>query len=81
MEILALQDIRVMLGIQSAQCRNVDIETRVKVDPSCINNIVSLAVSPLSGPWVDIQQVLASDSATWGSLLDDGLVVVVGKVE
>lgn len=54
-KVLALPDIRVVVGLQSAQASDVDKETGVDVNPARIDNIMSLSMLPLPTPRIDIQ--------------------------
>ena len=64
-----------------AKPRDVDVESCFCVDPSCIDDIVSLSFDALSGPRVDVEQEFAVEGCFVAGVFDFRVVVVVGEVD
>lgn len=79
-EVLALPDMRVTVRVQSAQPRDVNIETGVDVDPARIDNIISLSMPTLATPRIHVKQIMSSHGATGGIVWNNRLIVVFGQV-
>lgn len=78
-EVLTLPNIRV-IGLQSTETGDVDVKTRVDIDPACIDDILSLSALALAGPRINVQEVFSFPSGIRRFVLDDSVVVVVGEV-
>ena len=75
-----MPDVGMVLQLQSAETGDIDIKTIVNVDPARIDDVMTLSSLPLTGPGIDVKKVLSDNRAVRGSILDNGVVEMIGEI-